>query len=165
MIICPSRKPRSTVRGPTRSLKENSWPGSTIVPSMYSAISCTLWIRFDDEVPMSVVNVEIRSRIPSRFASAVVRSARVCFRRREARRIVDAAAAVIESEIQGPSGARPGFDGRIRTCFPSTTNRALTARALHFDRYGSTAFAIRSGANVTRKRSPSGRKRTSFARR
>ena len=128
MIICPSRKPRSTVRGPTRSLNENSWPGSTIVPSMYSAISCTLWMRFDDEVPMSVVNVEICSRIPSWFASAVVRSARVCFRRSEARRIDEAAAAEIESEIQRPSGARPGRDGRIRTVFPSTTKRALTAR-------------------------------------
>ena len=145
MIICPSRKPRSTVRGPTRSLNENSCPGSTIVPSMYSAISCTLWIRFDDEVPISVVNVEICSRIPSRSASAVVRSARVCFRRREARRIDDVAAAEIESEIHRPSGARPGRDGRIRTAFPSTTKRALTARWRHSDRNGSTAFAIRSG--------------------
>ena len=58
---------------------------------------------------MSVVKVEICSRIPSRSASAVVRSARVCFRRREARRIDDVAAAEIESEIHRPSGARPGL--------------------------------------------------------
>ena len=79
-------------------------------------------------MPISVVNVEICSRIPSWFASAVVRSARVCFRRSEARRIGEAAAAEIESEIQAPSGARPGRDGLIRTVFPSTTKRAFTAR-------------------------------------
>ena len=89
MIIWPSRKPRSAVRGPTESLNEKSGPGLTIVPSMNSAIRCTLWIRFDDEVPISVVKVEIRSRIPSASPRAVVRSARVCFRRSEARRIGD----------------------------------------------------------------------------
>ena len=85
MIIWPSRKPRSTVRGPTRSLKENVSPGLITVPSMYCAISWTLWIRFDDDVPMSVVNVEICRRMPSCSASRVVRSARICFRRTEAR--------------------------------------------------------------------------------
>ena len=109
MIICPSRKPRSTVRGPTRSLNENSSPGSMIVPSMYSAISCTLWMRLDDDGPISVVKVEICSRIPSCSASAVVRSARVCFRRREARRIGDVAAAEIESEIQRAVGRQAGL--------------------------------------------------------
>ena len=77
MIIWPSRKPRSRVRGPTESLKENVSPGRSSVPSMYSAISCTLWIRFDEETPMSVVKVEICSRMPSVPASRVVRSARV----------------------------------------------------------------------------------------
>jgi hypothetical protein len=33
-IIWPSRKPRSAVRGPTRSLKEKAAPGLMIVPSM-----------------------------------------------------------------------------------------------------------------------------------
>ena len=56
MISWPSRKPRADVRGPTTLLNENSWPGLMIVPSMKSAIRWTLWIRFDDEAPMSVVN-------------------------------------------------------------------------------------------------------------
>ena len=41
---------------------------------MKSAIRCTLWIRFDDETPISVVNETSLRRIPSAFASAVVRS-------------------------------------------------------------------------------------------
>ena len=55
MIICPSRNPRSDVRGPTTSLNENTAPGSMIVPSMKSAIRWTLWIRFDDDSPICVV--------------------------------------------------------------------------------------------------------------
>ena len=112
---------------------------------------------------MSVVKVEICSRIPSCSASRVVRSARICFNRTDALCTGAAAAAAIESAAHGPSTARPGRDGRIRTCFPSTTKRALTARARHGVSIGSTAFASRCGWNETRKRSRSGRKRSSFA--
>ena len=72
MIIWPSRKPRSAVRAPTTSLNENVAPGFTIVPSMKSAISWTLWIRFDDETPMSVVNEESLRVIPSLRSACVV---------------------------------------------------------------------------------------------
>ena len=41
---------------------------------MKSAIRCTLWMRFDDEAPISVVNETSFWRIPSAFAFAVVRS-------------------------------------------------------------------------------------------
>ena len=92
MIIWPSRKPRSAVRGPTTSLNEKTSPGSMIVPSMKSAIRWTLWMRFDDEAPISVVNETSLRRIPSAFASAVVQvgrradRARPAPRRRRARR-------------------------------------------------------------------------------
>ena len=66
--------------------------------------------------------------MPSFSASRVVRSARICFNRREARLIDDPAAAAIESAAHLPSTARPGRDGRMRTVLPSTTKRALTAR-------------------------------------
>ena len=77
---------------------------------------------------MSVVNVEIRCRMPSFSASRVVRSARICFRRSEARLNDESAAAATESAAHLPSTARPGREGRIRTRLPSTTKRALTAR-------------------------------------
>ena len=112
---------------------------------------------------MSVVNVEICCRIPSFSASSVVRSARICFKRREARLIDDPAAAAIESAAHLPSTARPGRDGLIRTCLPATTNRALTARSRHCASIGSTAFATRCGSSPTRKLSTPTRKRTSFA--
>ena len=47
--------------------------------------------------------------------------------------------------------------------FPSTTKRALTARARQGASIGSTALATRRGWKEMRKRSPSGRKRSSFA--
>ena len=101
--------------------------------------------------------------MPSCSASRVVRSARICFRRSEARWTGAAAAAAIESATQGPSTARPGREGRTRTRFPSTTKRALTARARQGASIGSTALATRCGWKEMRKRSPSGRKRSSFA--
>ena len=104
----------------------------------------------------------MRSRIPRRSASRVVRSARICFSRSEARCVGAAAAAATESATHRPSTARPGRDGRIRTCLPSTTKRALTARARHGFSIGSTALAMRSGWKETRKRSPAGRNRSSL---
>ena len=41
---------------------------------MKSAIRCTLWMRFDDDTPISVVKESSFARIPSAFAFAVVRS-------------------------------------------------------------------------------------------
>ena len=92
---------------------------------------------------MSVVNVEIRCRMPSFSASRVVRSARISFRRREARLNDDPAAAATESATHLPSTARPGREGLTRTRLPSRTNRALTARCRHLASSGSTAFATR----------------------
>ena len=64
---------------------------------------------------MSVVKVEICRRMPSFSASLVVRSARTCFRRREARLIDAETAVATESAAHLPSTARPGGEGRIRT--------------------------------------------------
>ena len=130
---------------------------------MYSAISCTLWIRFEDEVPISVVKVEICSRIPSRSASA---------RRQVGARLLQAQRGA--ADRRGRRGrdrvgdpAAVGRQARPRRpdphAFPSTTKRALTARWRHCARNGSTAFAIRSRCEGDAEAAPSGRKRTSFA--
>ena len=103
---------------------------------------------------MSVVKLEICWRIPSRCASAVVRSARVCFSFRLARRIEEAAAPATESATQAASTVSPGREGWIRTVSPSTTKRAFTARARQRSSVGSTAFASRSASNAIRKRVP-----------
>ena len=170
MIIWPSRKPRSTVRGPTRSLNENVSPGLITVPSMYCAISCTLWIRFEDDVPMSVVKVEICSRMPSRSASRVVRSARICFSRSEARCTGAAAAAAIESAAQrtvdGETRARglhvnappvdheAGVDG---TGAPRREHRLDGLRDT--PRVEGDAEAVAVGAEAEQLHEPLGRKR------
>jgi len=72
MIICPSRNPRSDVRGPTTSLNEKVSPGWITVPSMKSAIRWTLWMRFEDETPISVVNETSLRRMPSAIARWVL---------------------------------------------------------------------------------------------
>ena len=163
MIICPSRKPRSTVRGPTRSLNENVSPGLD-----HRAVDV---LRHQLHVvdPVRRRRAHVGREGGDLLADAellrlaVVRSARICFRRSDARCTGAAAAAAIESAAQRPSTASPGREGSTRTLFPSTTKRALTARARHGSSIGSTAFATRSRVEEMRKLSPSGRKRSSFA--
>ena len=60
---------------------------------------------------MSVVNVEMRCRMPSFSASPVVRSARICFRRREARLNRCVGGGGDQPAAHLPSTARPGPGG------------------------------------------------------
>ena len=112
---------------------------------------------------MSVVNVEICCRIPSFSASAVVRSARICFNRRDARLNDEAAAAATESADP------PAVDGEARSggADPHTlavddeprVDRPLSPWCRAAARRPSPT---RCGSNPTRKLSTPTRKRTSL---
>ena len=111
MIICPSRKPRSTVRGPTESLKEKVSPGR-----IDRAVD-VLGHQVDVVDPVrrrgAHLGREARDPLadPERLASAVVRSARVCFRRSDARPDRGRRGEGDRAEIQRPSGVEAGSRG------------------------------------------------------
>ena len=121
---------------------------------MYCAISCTLWIRFDDDVPMSVVNVEICCGCRACAASArrqvgadlLQRAATACGGRARTRRRSRAS--------RPPSGRRrrgPGARAATRTPLPVDDEAALTARAR----------AARASARPPSRRAPGRRRRGS----
>ena len=161
--LWPSRKPRSAVRGPTTSLNENISPGWITVPSMKSAIRCTLWMRFDDETPICVVyetsfcaDAERAAPSPSSGrAAASPSSTRATWS--------PCAAAVTRATSCAGSTSRPGRDGTTRTRSPATTNCALCARWIHLPSRGRTIRASDSPSKPTANRCPRGRTRSARA--
>ena len=103
------------MRSPTTSLNENTSPGAITVPSMKSAIRCTLWMRFDDDSPICVVYETSFRRIPSAFAFAVVRSAVAVAELELARRGFRAPPSSTAAVSCRGSTSCPGRDGTTRT--------------------------------------------------
>jgi len=121
-----------------------------IVPSMKSAIRWTLWMRLDEDGPMSVVKVVSRRWIPSACASCVVRSAGTAASDRSAVRSVrEYAAAASASAAPCSSMSIPVRDGITRTTGPEVSNCAFVARFRHGSTNRRSALPARTASNVT----------------
>ena len=130
MIICPSRKPRSTVRGPTRSLNENVLAGrdDRAVDVLGHQLHVVDAVR---RRGAHVGREAWRSARGSRAASPRPSSGRRGSASGAARRGGPTTPRRPRSSPRStrPSGARPGLDGRIRTRFP-VHDEARVDRAL-----------------------------------